>query len=90
MPTALWILLSSQFDALATLYALSLGATEANPLMAQALAWGPGWFLLIKTYLVVLGVFLLYRNRHHRLARWGLAFLATLYTALAVYHVTLW
>jgi hypothetical protein len=76
------------FDALATLLWVRLGlATEANPVMAQALDTGPGLFILAKVMLVTLAVGLLWRLRGERLARLAAVPLGSLYAMVAGGHV---
>ena len=76
-------------DALFTLvYVTSGAAVEANPLMAVLLDASPLWFMIGKLALVSLGVQLLWRFRHQRLAVLGLCTVLCMYTALAAYHVS--
>ncbi len=76
------------FDALATLLWVKLGlATEANPVMAQALDAGPALFILSKVALVSLAVGLLWRLRAERFARIAAVPLGTLYALVAGGHV---
>lgn len=75
-------------DAVLTMYWLMSGAaTEANPLMEQALAWGPIPFVLGKTSLVALGSWILWKRRRRPLAVVCIfiAFLA--YYWLLIYHL---
>jgi hypothetical protein len=62
-------------------------ATEANPLMAHLLAQGPGWFLLGKMSLVLLGVLLLWRYRRSSLAVPSAVSAFWVYVLIVVYHI---
>ena len=80
------LFLLNLFDGVLTLYALSYGVAEANPIMAQALVYGPVGFLLIKvglvtTCLIFLDKFLIGRQR--RL----LTILVVIYAAVTVWHI---
>ena len=81
-------------DALLTLYLLDNGAVEANPLMAAALTFGVGKFILLK--MMVTGISLLLLAIHHRflLYRWlrvhdAIVCLAAGYAALLLYELGL-
>lgn len=64
------LLVGNLFDGWATLFwVLTDRADESNPLMAAALAHGPGPFLLAKTAIVGFAVALLWLRRDHRWAR---------------------
>jgi len=76
------------FDALATLYWVEAGlATEANPVMAQALEMGPALFILSKLALVTLAVGLLWKHRHRQMARVAAVPLGMLYAYVAGGHI---
>lgn len=76
------------FDALSTLGWIYGGlALEANPIMAQAIHHGPGYFILSKLALVGLSTTLLWRNRDRLSARLGLIPMAVLYAYVAGGHV---
>lgn len=61
------------FDLWYTLYALDFipGAYEKNPAMVWLLRF-PLLAVVYKYALLPLGLYLLYKNRHHRLAVWGI------------------
>ncbi|TAL50289.1 hypothetical protein EPN81_03155 [Patescibacteria group bacterium] len=66
---AIWlVLILNVVDALATLYWVNLGATEANPAMAEALAWGHVPFLGTKIAMVTIGCIAIWRGRKCLLA----------------------
>lgn len=80
------------FDGVATLGSVSAGlAIEANPLMAEALTFGPILFMCTKLSMVCLGVLLLHRLLRYTAQRWwvfGGAVCATcVYGYIAVRHV---
>lgn len=92
--TAVGILLMSLADALFTLNVLTLGAREANPLMAYLIQMGNGYFFAGKLSLTGAGVYLLIRASRagtHRgpsaltLLRW--CFFG--YATLMVWHLIL-
>ena len=67
--------LCNLFDLWYTLYALDFvpGAYEKNPAMGYLLQ--RPWLAVIYKYaLLPLGLYLLYRNRQHRIAVWGIYF----------------
>ena len=69
------------FDLLCTLYALSMGAEELNPLMQSVQ-------VLVAYKVVVVGGLLWWLSgRPERAARIGLKICTAAYAALAVYHV---
>ena len=70
--------LCNLFDLWYTLYALDFIPTayEKNPAMQVLLRW-PLLVVLYKYALLPLGLYLLYRNRHRRVAVWGI-YLCTL------------
>ena len=68
-------------DLACTLYAISIGATELNPLMAPV----P---LLVVYKLVVVGLLTVWLSRRREwIARLGLRLCTAAYTILACYHV---
>jgi hypothetical protein len=74
-------------DAAFTLHELARGATEANPIMRAALELGNGPFVIIKTFVTVLGAAFLALHKNWPLGRRCLAFAVTGYAALAAYHL---
>lgn len=74
-------------DACFTLYELSLGATEANPVMQAALELGNGPFVVIKTIVTLVGAGFLALHKNWPLGRRCLAVGVIGYAALTVYHV---
>ncbi len=74
-------------DAAFTLYELSRGATEANPIMRAALDLGNGGFVLVKTLMTVLGAAFLGLHKTWRLGRVCLVIAVVGYLALTVWHL---
>ncbi len=93
---ALAVLGLSIVDGLATLWLTAAGVEEANPLMRQLLAWGPGPFLIVKLLMTAAGLPFLVRVREHALfgtsLRSGhvLLALAGTYAMLIGYECLLW
>ena len=65
--------LCNLFDLRYTIHALEYipGAYEKNPAVRWMLQW-PELVVVYKYSLLPLGLYLLYRNRHHRAAVWGI------------------
>jgi hypothetical protein len=76
-------------DAVSTLFILSRGGTEENPLMASLLARGTGRFLLVKIGPLPIAFLLLSVARYFGWTRWALTAMILVYGALAAYHVHL-
>lgn len=76
-------------DTFSTLYILSQGGTEANPLMQWFLEQGPGWFILAKLGTAFVGFVLLGVHQYVRPARGVVGLLILAYFALAIYHLFL-
>ena len=74
------------FDAVATYQGLRIGTKEANPILASAFTYfgvGPA-LLLFKAKACGL-LFLLSRNKHHRLVTPALTFLAAIYCVMSLF-----
>jgi hypothetical protein len=83
------VLVLNLADALFTLIYIHAGlATEANPIMDQALTHGPVGFMAFKLALVSLGVLLLFRLRQRRAASVALCASAVAYGSLLVFHLS--
>lgn len=83
------VIVLNMLDAVWTLTFVRLGAAdEGNPLMDQALSYGPLLFMLAKLTLVSLSVLLLWRLRHRRAATVGLFSAAMTYMVICGYHVS--
>ena len=82
------IFILNGLDAIATIAWLQMGiAREANPFMDQLIALHPAFFVLLKLSLVGLGVALLSRHRHHRMARFASYALFMAFSLLICYHI---
>jgi hypothetical protein len=82
------LLLLNLLDAACTLvWCLSGLAQEANPLMRHLLSWGPVPFIEGKVALVLFGVWVLSRAKHHVLAEIGVASAVLAYVCVAGVHV---
>ncbi len=76
-------------DAVSTLFILSRGGTEENPLMASLIARGSAWFLLVKLGPLPVAFLLLSVARYFGWTRWALTTMVLVYGVLAGYHVYL-
>src|SRR5438046_8887758 len=83
------ILMLNLLDAFATLRHLEHGAQELNPFMQALLHRGANHFLIVKHVLASLGVIGIAMHPGKRAAEVALSILFPLYSALAVYQVTL-
>ncbi len=83
------IVLCSALDALWTLLHLERGLREANPFMAQTLAYGPTFFTALKMTLTGAGVLILAVHQHFALAWQGLHVMGFAYALLLGYHLVL-
>lgn len=82
------LLVLNLLDAGATLHWITSGqATEANPIMNQALLHGPQTFLIAKIVSVVIAATVLWSHRHHLLSRMGVALTSVVYSGLAGIHI---
>ncbi len=85
---ALVLLFFNFLDALLTLRFLQLGiADELNPFMRHAYQLAPAWFIVGKLGAVQLGMAVLFSQRSHRLARFGLALCASVYGLIVLYQL---
>ena len=83
------VIVLNMVDAVWTLAFVRMGAAdEGNPLMDQALSYGPLLFMLAKLTLVSLSVLLLWRLRHRKSATVGLFSAAMTYIVICGYHVS--
>jgi len=76
-------------DSTSTLFILSRGGTEENPLMRSLLERGTGWFLLVKLGPLPIAFLLLSVVSYFGWVRWGLAALLIVYGGLAAFHLSL-
>ena len=81
------IMIFNSLDAILTVVLIQQGlATEANPIMNEALSHGIFDFFLIKFSLVSLGCFGLWKARKKMFAKISIAACVFLYTVLLFYH----
>ena len=78
---AIAAMLLNLFDASSTLFILSKGGIEVNPLMAYAIEISPWFFIFIKVVLFAIAIFLLARHQS-RYLKW----IVYCYGALAAWH----
>ncbi len=83
------ILILIAVDTFSTLYIISQGGAEANPLMAWMLGRGPLWFIFAKLGSAVVAFLLLAVHRFFPVARALTSLLLGAYGALVFYHVYL-
>jgi len=82
------IVIMNLFDAFSTMLWLEIGwATEANPFMLWTINMGVREFILVKTFLVLLSVLLLWRLRSVFLARVLVMPVACLYIYVSIVHI---
>lgn len=80
----LWLF--NLFDAIATLYFISKGMIEANPIMAVLLNCPP-LFVIVKMSVVTFGCLILYKHQYIQLARIGSNICLCVYGCLTIYHI---
>ena len=83
-----WFLIAYIFnfgDAIFTMYAVSRGATELNPIMAWALNVDPVFFMCVKVLVFAIALEYIVRR-----APKLLIFTAALYTLVMGWHLSLW
>lgn len=84
------VVLLNVLDAGFTVYFLSYGGEEVNPVMNWVLGFGVGAFLFAKSAAIGGGVVVLAWAKNFRPARIGLAIVLLGYTALLMWHLTLY
>ena len=83
------LLLLNVADAVFTSWWVSAGwATEANPLMAHALAAGVGPFIFVKVLLGTVAVLFLRAHSHRPLSRVGIVAALVVYTCVLGFHLS--
>ena len=76
-------------DAVFTLLYIQKGGSEANPVMAVVIEWGPLPFLVIKCVVTNLGLVILCLHKNFRYVKAVICWLLAIYSALLVYHLWL-
>lgn len=84
-----WVALMNIGDSFFTLVHLQAGGVEVNPVAAAMLRTGRFGFVFIKALLIGLALLVLCLHKNFQMARWGLWLSTAAYTALVIYHLTL-
>lgn len=84
-----WVALMNIGDSFFTLVHLQAGGVEVNPVAAAMLRTGRFGFVFIKAVLIGAALLVLTLHKNFQLARWGLWLSTAAYTALVIYHLTL-
>ena len=77
------------FDAVFTLLYIQRGGSEANPLMAAVIDWGPRPFLVVKCVVTNAGLIVLCLHKNFRYVKQVIGALLGIYTLLLGYHLWL-
>ena len=77
------------FDAVFTLLYIQKGGSEANPVMAAVIEWGPRPFLILKCVVTNLGLAILCLHKNFRYVKSVICVLLAIYSLLLVYHLWL-
>ena len=77
------------FDAVFTLLYIQKGGSEANPIMAEVIEWGPRPFLLLKCLITNVGLVVLCLHKNFKYVKQVIGALLGIYGALLVYHLWL-
>lgn len=85
----LWVALMNTGDSFFTLVHLQAGGVEVNPVAAAMLRSGRFGFVFLKAFLIGCALLVLTLHKNFRLARVGLWMSTLAYTALVIYHITL-
>jgi len=85
----LWVQAMNIGDSFFTLVHLQAGGIELNPVAKSLLETGRGGFVFSKTFLIGLALCVLVIHKNFFLARIGLWVAAGTYTALVIYHLSL-
>ena len=85
----LWVALMNVGDSFFTIVHLQAGGVEVNPVAAAMLRTGRFGFVFIKAVLIGVALLVLTMHKNFQLARVGLWMSTAAYTALVIYHLTL-
>jgi len=85
----LWVALMNIGDSFFTLVHLQAGGVEVNPVAAAMLRTGRFGFVFIKAVLIGCALLVLTLHKNFQLARVGLWVSTAAYTALVIYHLSL-
>lgn len=84
-----WIAMMNLLDSFFTLVHLQAGGIELNPFAAMLLETGRVGFVIWKSVLIGAAILVLCLHKNFALARLGILIAAASYTALIVYHLSL-
>ena len=76
-------------DAIFTLLYIQKGGSEANPIMAMVIEWGPRPFLILKCAVTNVGLAVLLLHKNFRYVKAVIHSLLAIYSLLLVYHLWL-
>ena len=85
----LWVALMNVGDSFFTIVHLQAGGVEVNPVAAEMLKTGRFGFVFIKAVMIGAALMVLTLHKNFQLARVGLWLSTVAYTALVIYHLTL-
>lgn len=85
----LWVSAMNVADSFFTLVHLQAGGVEVNPVAAQLLTTGRFGFVFLKAALISAALLVLTVHKNFSLARTGLWLSTVAYTALVIYHLSL-
>lgn len=85
----LWVALMNVGDSFFTIVHLQAGGVEVNPVAAAMLRTGRFGFVFIKAVMIGVALLVLTLHKNFQLARFGLWLSTAAYTALVIYHLTL-
>lgn len=85
----LWVSMMNVGDSFFTLVHLQAGGVEVNPVAAALLKTGRFGFVFSKSFLISGALLVLTIHKNFQLARMGLWISTVAYTALVIYHLTL-
>ncbi|WP_145197268.1 DUF5658 family protein [Planctomycetes bacterium Poly30] len=85
----LWVALMNIGDSFFTMVHLQAGGVEVNPVAAAMLKTGCFGFVFLKAVLIGVALLVLTLHKNFQLARFGLGLSTAAYTALVIYHLTL-
>ena len=89
LTAALVVVALNVLDAFFTLYFLSYGGKEANPVVEQVLQWGLWPFVILKSLGIGVCVMFLVVAKNFTVARWGMITVILGYGLLLVWHLVL-
>ncbi|MFT7078183.1 MAG: hypothetical protein ACJA0P_004210 [Planctomycetota bacterium] len=85
----IWVALMNIADSFFTMVHLQAGGVEVNPVAALMLKTGCFGFVFIKAVMIGVALMVLTLHKNFQMARAGLWLSTAAYTALVIYHLTL-